>query len=133
MIENWWAIVRTPDGVHCYELGAYLLEDLSGRLAEICRELGVPEDRDSMDPAWDVQAAPGEPHARLLAVAIGVHRLAGADRVEPGGLEGPRLPPAATTFTAGPDGPRRLLPHEVHTEELSAAALDATTSRKATA
>jgi hypothetical protein len=92
-----WVVVTTPGGVHCYQVdeGA-----AAGRLAAVRAELGVPE---TLADGWDVQLVTGEPHQKLLSRAAKVRRTGR-----------PTAPPGAVVeTTAGPDGPRPLLPHEV--------------------
>lgn len=61
-MDAWFAIVRTPNGVHAHQLGA----DVEAGLDALKLELEVPEDHMSL-PDWGVSVAPGVPHPSLVA------------------------------------------------------------------
>lgn len=77
---NWWLIIGTPDGIHCWPLGD---SDPTRSILAAKVLLGVPPGAGPMldDTAWDVQTSPGRPHDTLLARAT-IHDLAELARVD---------------------------------------------------
>lgn len=65
---DWWLIVNTPSGVHCWPVGGL---DHTAAVLAAKSILGVPPGPDPMVDAspWDVQLTCGEPHPTLLAQA----------------------------------------------------------------
>ena len=75
-MNDWWLIIRTPEGLHLYQLG-----DVDGEAQAEAVELraeqhSVPDDWWSRkNEGWDRSLGTGEPHPSLLAQATTVTRL----------------------------------------------------------
>jgi hypothetical protein len=78
-MTHWWLIIRTPDGMHIYELGEVDGEDLSAAIMARAAEVGVPDDWYARpEEGWELSLTAGEPHPSVMEQATTVTRLEGA-------------------------------------------------------
>lgn len=77
---DWWLIIGTPDGIHCWPLGT---RDPAPSIIAAKALLGVPAGAWPMldGSAWDVQVAPGRPHDTLMTRAT-LHDLGDLAQVD---------------------------------------------------